>query len=621
MKQLIKKLVKNIFNIFLVIIIVLFYISFQVSAEKENEFLSIEDIHPGMKGIGKTVFTGTKIEEFEVEVIDIIQGTGITFPYILVKLSGDKISNTNVGISAGMSGSPVFFNGKLAGGISHAWEMSEHNLCLITPIDIMLNLFNYIDKEEESFYFNNLNYDKIVSIPLDENLVNKLKKLIPVLDTLNHNQSHNVTGDINFSYIQSPLLIKGFSGRALDFVKSSFQEQGITLVQNISDYQGVSTELEISTGTINIMPGSAIGIQLSTGDVSMMGIGTATYSKDNYVLALGHPFLHRGDVSYLFTSVYIYHSFPSIVMPFKVGSSYLLLGEVIQDRNSGILAKLNKFPNIVSCKIKVSDLKRNLITTSGAKIVPQKEIVQSIVPSLLIQSVDSAIDRIGQGTASIKYGFRKATAGEIIYYNNIFFSESDIAVEISKDLNNLFTLLYQNFYEKIDLNEIVMDVTIKDENHKAIIKEVKLDTKDYHPGDSVKTQIIITPFRKPDVQKEVQIKLPDTITAHNAVLIIRGGSSKGRIGEKPLEQDNKQYLLNGWVGIEKYLNEIEKNNQIVVELMLINESENWETKSGSVTGEQNTENNLKLIIDTEFVIEGYHEIFLNIEHEKNDEAE
>lgn len=621
MSQLTKKLIKEIFNVFFILIISLFCISLQVRAEKQGEFISIEEIKPGMKGVGKTVFAGTKIEDFEVEVIDIIQGNKITFPYILVKLSGDKINN-NVGISAGMSGSPVFFNGKLAGAISHAWEMSEHNLCLITPIDFMLNLFDYVDKEEQYLYLPYLNNDKNVSVSLDENLKNKLTNLDTSLDKLNLVPSNHIDSNINFSYIQSPILISGFNGRALDFVRRSLKEQGITLVHSISDYQKITTELEIGAKTDQIMPGSAIGIQLSTGDISMMGIGTATYSQYNYVLALGHPFLHSGDASYLFTSVYIYHSFPSIVMPFKVGSSYRLLGEVIQDRSSGVLARLNRFPRIISCKIEVNDKSRNLITQSGAKIVPQKEIVQSLVPSLLIQSIDSAIDRIGQGTASIKFGFRRATDGQMIYYDNTFFSENDIAVEISKDLTNLFDLLYNNFYEKIDLNEIVLDVAIKDDNQRALIKEVKLDNKEFLPGDNIEAQIVITPFRKPAREEIIQIKLPDNITAQNAVLIVRGGTYEGKISENPLEkQDNEQYLLNGWTGIEKYLKEMEKNNQIIAEVVLINENERSETISRSLTEEQEPIKNLKIIVDTDFVIDGYHEIFFKIKNKNDNKVE
>jgi hypothetical protein len=610
---------KLLFIISIISVIYLIFIPLKASSKNQDEFILIDDIHSGMKGVGRTVFTGTKIEEFGVEVIDIIHGTATTYPYILVRLSGDRIEN-NGGISAGMSGSPVYFNGKLAGAISHAWEMSEHNLCLITPIDTMLTLLSYVGDDNHKVSFRPTINNKIVSLLYGDELKQKLASLAPVSDKENNFLDMNVRKSIDFHYIQSPLLINGFYGRAGVLIKETLKKCGITVIQNISEYHDINPELEIGTDIKKIQPGTAIGVQLSSGDINIMGIGTATYCQDNHVLALGHPFLHHGDVSYLFTSVYIYHSFPSMLMPFKIGAPFLLLGEVIQDRNEGILAKLNKFPSIVSCKINVSDLDQNVVLNAGVKVVPEKEIVQSVVPALLIQTVDNAINRIGLGTGDIRLGFRNAGTGDVLNYNNISYSENDIAVEVSRDLSYILDLLYYNFYEKIDLNEIVIDVTIKKHNKRAHIKEVILKTEDHFPGDEIEAEIIVTPFRQPDENRTVRIKLPENIAPGNAVLIVRGGLSKDIIAEQSITQEEEQYLLDGgWVKIKKYLKEKEKNNQIVAEIILFNDNENSESKGKS--GNNNSENNLKVVLDTDFVIDGYQEIFLDIKIRNTKEVE
>ncbi|MFW6149585.1 MAG: SpoIVB peptidase S55 domain-containing protein, partial [Atribacterota bacterium] len=120
-KELSKVIIFSFFSILCLLLL-------QSVISAHEEFMPIDEIYSGMKGIGKTVFSGIDIEEFDVEVIDIISGTGINNSYLLVKLSGERIDE-NGGISAGMSGSPVYIDGKLVGAISHAWEMSEHNLC------------------------------------------------------------------------------------------------------------------------------------------------------------------------------------------------------------------------------------------------------------------------------------------------------------------------------------------------------------------------------------------------------------------------------------------------------------------------------------------------------------
>ena len=587
-----KILIKKYFFVFLLAIISAICIPKIAVTNSPDEFISVREIYPGMKGIGKTVFSGTKIEEFDVEVIDVIYGTGVNYPYILVKLSGEKIDN-NGGISAGMSGSPVYLDGRLAGAISHAWVMSEHNLCLITPIDEMLNLFNYVQNENKDIYANSL-------LPTNDNI-----------------SKENQNIKLNFQYIQSPLLISGFNGRAGEYIKELLKKQNIVFLQNLPEYQNLKKELEISSYRKELEPGSAIGVQLSTGDISIIGIGTVTYSRDGYLLSFGHPFLHHGEVSYLFSSVYIYHSFPSIIMPFKIGSPYLLLGEVIQDRSAGILAKLNQFPKIISCQIKVHDLDSGLEITSDAKIVPQKEIVESIIPAFLIQSVDNAIDRIGQGTALVQLDMRNANTGEYLSRENIYFSESDIAVQCTKDFNELFELLNYNFMEKIELSEIKFNITIKEQNQRAVIKEVNLDKTEYNPGDSLEAKVTIQPFRQSDEQELIKIELPTDVKTGNALLVIKGGASNEEIRDKAVAQNDSQYLLSGWNEIRTYIEKKEKNNQLIAEVILFSDNEKIDPSSNS--DEKDLENNLKVILDTDFVIDGYHEIFFNIKNKEKSE--
>ncbi len=303
-------------------------------------------------------------------------------------------------------------------------------------------------------------------------------------------------------------------------------------------------------------------------------------------------------------------------MPFKVGSPYLLIGEVIQDRNEGILARTNKFPSIISCKINVNDIESNKNIFAGVKIVPEKDIVQSVVPALLIQSVDSTINRIGLGTGKIELSLRNAVSNEVLDYENIFYNENDIAVEISKDLNSLFETIYYNFYEKIDLNEILIDVSIKKDNKKAIIKEVKTDSVDYFPGDNIEARIIINPFRQPEEERTINIKIPDDFTNGNVLLIIKGGSSKEKLSDT-IAGDTDYTLLKGWVEIEDFLKKKEKNYQIIANLVLLNEKLNTTNENEP----SNINDEMKVVLDTDFVIEGYHEIFLNVKEKNDNQAE
>lgn len=607
---------KRCFKIILFLLLPLFIsLSVQISHGAQEEFIALNEINPGMQGIGKTVFSGTKIESFDVHVIDIIPDTNLSNPYILVRLSGEKIDE-NGGISAGMSGSPVYFDGKLAGAVSHSWEMSEHNLCLITPINRMLPLLDYTKEKAQSIdSVNFIDNFQEVSICLDKKLQKNISQDIPsifennqIIELVSENQT------LHFQTIQSPILISGFEGRACEILEEKLLERGAPSVKKVIGFYDVGDEIEIGKNISKIDPGSAIGVQLSAGDASLLTIGTATYCKNFSVLAFGHPFMHLGDVSYLFSAVYIYHSFPSLVMPFKVGSPYLLLGEVVQDRDTGILAKLNQFPRIVSCKIYVQDLDRDFKIQSGTKVVPQSDFLKSVISSLSIQSIDRTIDRIGQGTAMVHLKIKASQSGKEINHENIFFNKDDIALQCSEDLEEMIDLLANNYNEYLELSEIQIDIKIKEQNQSAIIKEVKIDQEYYIPGDTIKAQIFLKSFRKPDEIEVAEIKLPDDIPEGEAILIIRGGATPEVINDRAFDLSEEDYLLDGWIEIQDYLNQKEKNNQIISELLFLNESE--KLTSSDQENEQNDHSAVKKILNTDFVVEGYHEMFLHIQHIK-----
>jgi len=595
---------------------ILFFLLLHSSICAQEESMPIDEIHSGMKGIGKTVFSGIDIEKFDVDVIDVISGTGINNSYVLVKLSGDKIDE-NGGISAGMSGSPVYIEEKLVGAISHAWEMSEHNLCLVTPIDRMIKLFDYTTENNQKIISDFINKDT-VSVSLDNGLQKKLVRNIPEYENVIHfsEQLEKNISSLDFRTIQSPLLISGLDGRAHKLIESSLLKKGATSVKNISELQNINTELGIEAKVSELEPGSAVGVQLSTGDASVLTIGTATYRNDNYILAFGHPFMHLGKVSYLFSAVYIYHSFPSIVMPFKVGFPYRLVGEVIQDRDAGILANLNRFPKIVSCKVAVYDIDKSVDIYSGSKIVPQNDIIQSVTSALLIQSIDQAIDRIGQGTATVRLELRAEKSGDMLLYENMFFSKEDIAIQCTKDFEEIIDLMINNYGEKISLSEIKVDISIREQNQSAIIKEVKLSEEEYLPGDTIDVEVKIKPFRKPEEIKISRIELPDDLEPGEVVLIVRGGSSTEIISDQAILEDKDKYLLDGWEEIKTHFKKKVKNNQIVAELIPINERE----RLSLINQEENLkidENELRTIMETDLIVEGYQEMYLNIKNEEN----
>ena len=601
------KLNKNFFIKFVFILLIIFIIGINITYS-QSIFMPVSEIKPDMKGIGKTVFHGTKIDTFQVDIIDIVKGeSGITH-FILAYLSGDKIEESG-GISEGMSGSPIYINGRLIGAISYAWEMSEHNLCLITPIQEMLRMFNLP-----------YNYNQVTSqvYQIKNSLCfmgREVNKII-VRDCIENNSFQKLPkqDEITFYPIISPVIISGIKGRSLDRLSNSIKKFNIIPIQGVMvnetdkvDLQGVG---ERSSNEIEA--GSAIGIQLTRGDVNITSIGTVTYREGNKILALGHPFLKKGEVSYLISAVYIYHSLPNIIMPFKLGSPLNLVGRVVQDREAGILAILNSYPPVIPLKIHVTNIDSGLSYQMGIQMVNNYDLLEPLISNITVQAVDNALDRIGAGTAQVEIKIKGKEEGEELYRENMFYSSNDIATKVITEIPEIIDIILNNYFKPVDLTAININIRIDNKKKIGKLEEVILEGSSFKPGDLIKARIKIRPFREELIEKILTIQLPSHLSSGEAALIVRGGDLDNQPEEQFYNDGNKK----AYKSIEEIFKDISdkpKGNQIIGEIIIYSDELPSEEKYNSNDLKKEKEENLLISkIETDMVIEGYLEVSFRI---------
>lgn len=576
------KLNKNFFIKFVFILLIMFIIGINMTSS-QSIFMPVSEIKPDMKGIGKTVFHGTKIDTFQVDIIDIVKGeSGIT-NFILAYLSGDKIEESG-GISEGMSGSPVYINGRLIGAISYAWEMSEHNLCLITPIQEMLRMLNLPN-----------NYNQVTS---------------PVYQIKNSLQD-----EITFYPIISPVIISGIKGRSLERLSNSIKKFNIIPIQGVMVNETDQVDLQgVGERSFNeIEAGSAIGIQLTRGDVNIISIGTVTYREGNKILALGHPFLKKGEVSYLLSAVYIYHSLPNLIMPFKLGSPLNLVGKVVQDREAGILAILNSYPPVIPLKIQVTNIDSGLSYQMGIQMVNNYDLLEPLISNITVQAVDNALDRIGAGTAQVEIKIKGKEEGEELYRENMFYSSDDIATKVITEIPEIIDIILNNYLKPVDLTAININIKIDSKKKIGKLEEVILEGSSFKPGDLIKARIKIRPFREELIEKMLTIQLPSHLSSGEATLIVRGGDLDNQPEEQLYNDSNKK----AYKSIEEIFKDISdkpKGNQIMGEIIIYSDELPSEEKYNSNDLKKEKEKNLLISkIETDMVIEGYLEIPFTIE--------
>jgi hypothetical protein len=606
------KLNKNICIKIIFILLILFSMGINITFS-QNIFMPIPEITPGMKGIGKTVFHGTQIETFQVDIIDIVKGEGGISHFILANLSGDKIEEGG-GISAGMSGSPVYIDDRLIGAVSYAWEMSEHNLCLVTPIQEMLEIFKFP-------------YDNYQTTAQEYKINNFLcfagentSKII-MKNTMENNSFPELTDreEIIFYPVVSPIIINGIKGRTLDRLNSSLKKFNLMTIQGI----GFNESNEINFQEVGESPsnkikaGSAIGIQLTRGDVNITSIGTVTYREGDKILALGHPFLKKGRVSLLLSAIYVYHSLPNMVMPFKLGSPLNLVGKVVQDREAGILAILNSYPRIIPLKIKVTDVNSGLSYQMGVQIINNYDLLEPLVSNITVQAIDNTLDRIGTGIAQVEIEI-KGEKGQELLRKNMYYSSDDIALQAITEIPEIIDLIVNNYFEIVDLTAINIDIKIDSKKKIGRIEEVVLEDSSIKSGDYLEAKIKIRPFRGELIEKMLTIQIPSDTLPGEALLMVNGGGELDNQQEESVNSSKQDCK-----SLEETFQDISdwpRGNQIIGEVIIYsNELPYEENISDGDLRKKEEEDLIISKIETDMVIEGYLEISFTIENELIDQ--
>jgi hypothetical protein len=590
-----------------ILILLTFFILSASTAFSNDLFMSISEIRPGMKGIGKTVFHGTQIETFQVDIIDIVKGEGGISYFILANLSGDKIEEGG-GISAGMSGSPVYIDDRLIGAVSYAWEMSEHNLCLVTPIQEMLEIFKFP-------------YDNYQTTAQEYKINNFLcfagentSKII-MKNTMENNSFPELTDreEIIFYPVVSPIIINGIKGRTLDRLNSSLKKFNLMTIQGT----GFNESNEINFQEVGESPsnkikaGSAIGIQLTRGDVNITSIGTVTYREGDKILALGHPFLKKGRVSFLLSAIHVYHSLPNMVMPFKLGSPLNLVGKVVQDREAGILAILNSYPRIIPLKIKVTDVNSGLSYQMGVQIINNYDLLEPLVSNITVQAIDNALDRIGIGTAQVEIEIKGERKGQELLRKNMYYSSDDIAIQAITEIPEIIDLIANNYFEIVDLTAINIDIKIDNKKKIGRIEEVVLEDSSIKSGDHLEAKIKIRPFRGELIEKMLTIQIPSDTPPGEALLMVNGGGELDNQQEESVNSSKQDCK-----SLEETFQDISdrpRGNQIIGEVIIYsNELPYEENISDGDLRKKEEEDLIISRIETDMVIEGYLEVSFNI---------
>ena len=490
-----------------------------VAAAANIPLMPIRDLRPGMQGIGKTVIQGDTIEEFNVEILG-VQGSEATGYSVFVRLYGDLIEKTG-GVAQGMSGSPVYVDGRLVGAVAFGKVFNDPHYCFLTPIGRMLSL-------------------------LDE------PKALPA-DWLPQGTA---------------LQAGGFTEYGLSYLQEKLAPLGLEAVSAVGVGQGSGKALE---------PGSAVGASILQGDMTLGALGTVTWTDDKgNVLAFGHPFMQRGKSNIFMTKAWVLGVVPNMQSSYKVGNMGEPIGTFTQDRSSGIGGSQGKLPTTIPLFITVNDTGRSQGASMRLEVVEDERLAPAIVEAAVVNALSKACDRNGGGTARLRFtitGVDSKKQNLSIQRENMFYSSDAILKNVNAELSEAMTILMQNKFEAVQLYGINVEAQLSEQVQVAEIQRVQAAAEKVQAGEKLAIDVTMKPYRGQEFTRTVYFTVPKDHPGGKLALQVRGGSSMAWIMELLRKQQQegvpaakKQEQRRTLADYVKSVNKADKNNEIIVDI-------------------------------------------------------
>jgi hypothetical protein len=345
--------------------------------------ISAEDVKPGMKGYGLTVFSGTEPEKFDVEVVAVVPNFLLKQSIILIRCSHPIVDKA--GIIGGMSGSPIYLEGKLAGALAYGWHFQKEPLAGVTPIGDMLEVLRRTWRGDVG----RTPFSMVAALPPFD-AASRHGRV--AYETLHESVARDGGG---YSFSATPLSLSGFLGAARQMLEEVLAPFGLEPTQG-----GGAGASASDPGAF--VAGGAIGVQLIRGDMSATGIGTVTYVDGEDVLAFGHPMFNMGEGALPVATARIHAVIAALSRSNKLGSPLAEHGALRQDRQAAISARTDARAPMVPMQVRVRDERARRDARYAVEIASHPLLTPRLVHAALVNIILNAASDAEDVTADIE---------------------------------------------------------------------------------------------------------------------------------------------------------------------------------------------------------------------------
>jgi hypothetical protein len=528
----------------------------------------ISEIKPGMVAVGRTVFQGDQLEEFKVHILGVLRNSiGPRRDLILARLEGGPLANT--GVIAGMSGSPVYIDGRLVGAVSYSLgEFSKEPLAGITPIDEMIADATLPGQRRAQVPRAQLTLP-VTQEGLRESLREAFAWTRPFAESpadvrVIGNTSVNAGIATLLRPIATPINFSGFDPRAIDPLVSVFRELGFTPVMGGAAQLGSQssvTSAPSSSSSTPLRPGDPVGVALMNGDLEVGATGTVTDVDGNRVYAFGHPFYGLGPTQFPMTRAHVITVLPSLASSMKIASAGDVIGIVQQDRATTIAGTLGPGPSMIPISLTLN-AERGTRKNFSIGIVKDQLFTPLLAYVAILNTLTSYERQNGVGTYTLR-GTARVKNHSNVAFEDLFTGDQPstyAAASVVAPIN----LLLRNAFEDVDFEALNLEIEASEQPRSATLERVWIDGTRAKAGSSVDLRILLRTYRGEEVTQSLPVQIPANAKGTVSIMV----ADAARLSQFEARELQVQPLqATGVPQMIRVLNSARKNNRLYVRLV------------------------------------------------------
>jgi len=446
----------------------------------------LRDVRAGQRAIGKTVFQGNKIEEFQVDILGVLENVGPRQSIILAKLSGGPLAET--GVMQGMSGSPVYMDGRLVGAVALAFNFSKEPIAGIRPIEEML----------------------AVGDPGKP----------PVQPAARKVASNSDSFASKLIDIATPVSFSGFTAGTLDQFAPQLKKLGLEPRQGVSSGGKLPPKLGAPA---SLRPGDMIAVELLSGDMSVGAEGTVTAVDGKSIYAFGHQFMSVGNTELPFARAEVLTLLPNLSSSFKISSPLEWMGTITQDRSTSIYGEIGRRADTVPFTITVKDGRRAPLAYH-MQMIQDRVLSPYIVQTAVYSAMDATERTLGLASYSLRGGVQFVNGAPPLKLDNTYAGDFNVPLQASSGVAAPLSSILGAGFDALKIKSINLEIEASERKRFLQVDQVTASPKQVHPGGWVELAVTFTGENGLEVQKSARYRVPVGLPAGILSFTVSDGS-------------------------------------------------------------------------------------------------